>query len=131
MYNSKDLKVIFVVAFVFLLLDFIYLSSIKGYFENQIMYVQRVPLEMDFGATILCYLLLIFGIHYFIIKPERSIKEAFILGILIYGVFETTNKALFSDWKWTTVFMDTLWGGVLFSLTIYIFRKHASKYIGL
>ncbi len=131
MYNSKDLKVIFVVAFVFLLLDFIYLSSIKGYFENQIMYVQRVPLEMNIGATILCYLLLIFGIHYFIIKPERSIKEAFILGILIYGVFETTNKALFSDWKWTTVFMDTLWGGVLFSLTIYIFRKHASKYIGL
>jgi uncharacterized membrane protein len=131
MYNSKDLKVIFVVAFVFLLLDFIYLSSIKGYFENQIMYVQRVPLEMNVGATILCYLLLIFGIHYFIIKPERSIKEAFILGILIYGVFETTNKALFSDWKWTTVFMDTLWGGVLFSLTIYIFRKHASKYIGL
>lgn len=131
MYNSKDLKVIFVVAFVFLLLDFIYLSSIKGYFENQIMYVQRVPLEMNIGATILCYLLLIFGIHYFIIKPERSIKEAFILGILIYGVFETTNKALFSDWKWTTVFMDTLWGGILFSLTIYIFRKHASKYIGL
>jgi uncharacterized membrane protein len=131
MYNSKDLKVIFVVAFVFLLLDFIYLSSIKGYFENQIMYVQRVPLEMNIGATILCYLLLIFGIHYFIIKPERSIKEAFILGILIYGVFETTNKALFSDWKWTTVFMDTLWGGVLFSLTIYIFRKHATKYINL
>jgi uncharacterized membrane protein len=131
MYNSKDLKVIFVVAFVFLLLDFIYLSSIKGYFENQIMWVQRVPLEMNVGATILCYLLLIFGIHYFIIKPERSIKEAFILGILIYGVFETTNKALFSDWKWTTVFMDTLWGGILFSLTIYIFRKHASKYIGL
>lgn len=131
MYNSKDLKVIFVVAFVFLLLDFIYLSSIKGYFENQIMYVQRVPLEMNVGATILCYLLLIFGIHYFIIKPERSIKEAFILGILIYGVFETTNKALFSDWKWTTVFMDTLWGGVLFYLTIYIFRKHASKYISL
>jgi len=131
MYNSKDLKVIFVVAFVFLLLDFIYLSSIKGYFENQIMWVQRVPLEMNVGATILCYLLLIFGIHYFIIKPERSIKEAFILGILIYGVFETTNKSLFSDWKWTTVFMDTLWGGILFSLTIYIFRKHASKYIGL
>lgn len=131
MYNYKDLKVIFVIAFVFLLLDFIYLSSIKGYFENQIMWVQRVPLEMNVGATILCYLLLIFGIHYFIIKPERSIKEAFILGILIYGVFETTNKALFNNWKWTTVVMDTLWGGVLFSLTTYIFRKHVSKYVQL
>jgi uncharacterized membrane protein len=131
MYNYKDLKVIFVIAFVFLLLDFIYLSSIKGYFENQIMYVQRVPLEMNVEATILCYLFLIFGIYYFIIKPERSIKEAFILGILIYGVFETTNKALFNNWKWNTVVMDTLWGGVLFSLTTYIFRKHVSKYVQL
>lgn len=125
---SKDLKVIFSIAFVFLLLDFIYLKSIKGYFENQILYVQRSPLEMNVGATFLCYLLLIFGLHYFIIKRECSVKEAFILGIVIYGVFETTNKALFSNWKWNTVFMDTLWGGLLFALTTYIYKKHVSKY---
>lgn len=127
----KDLKVMIGIAFVFLLLDSIYLQTMRAYFENQILYIQRTPLEMDMSATILCYLLLIFGLHYFIIKPERGVKEAFILGIVIYGVVDTTNKALFSNWKWNTVAMDTLWGGILFALTTYIFRKYVSKYYNI
>ena len=75
---------------------------------------------MNFLSTLLCYIFLIFGINYFIIKPNRSIKDAFLLGIIIYGVFETTNKSLFSKWSWLTVIIDTLWGGILFALTTFV-----------
>jgi uncharacterized membrane protein len=107
-------------AIVFVTIDYLYLNSIKGYFENQVQIVQGSPLKMNLLGAIICYIFLIFGINYFIIKPKRSIQDAFLLGLVIYGVFETTNIALFSKWSWITVIIDTLWGGILFALTAYI-----------
>lgn len=40
--------------------------------------------------------------------------------IIIYGVYETTNYALFKNWSILTVIIDTLWGGLLFASTTYI-----------
>lgn len=109
-------------AIVFVVIDSIYLTTISNYFNNQIKLIQGSPIKMNFLATLLCYIFLIFGINYFIIKPNRSIQDAFLLGLVIYGVFETTNMALFSKWSWLTVIIDTLWGGILFALTTYIIR---------
>ena len=110
-------------AILFVVLDSIYLNLIKDYFSKQINLVQNSPIKLDFLAILLCYIFLIFGINYFIIQPNRSIQDAFILGIIIYGVYETTNKALLTKWSWLTVIMDTLWGGILFALTTYIIKK--------
>ena len=109
-------------AILFVVLDSIYLNLIKDYFSKQINLVQNSPIKLDFLAILLCYIFLIFGINYFIIQPNRSIQDAFILGIIIYGVYETTNKALLTKWSWLTVIMDTLWGGILFALTTYIVK---------
>ena len=112
-----------ITAIIFVVLDSIYLNLIKDYFFKQINLVQKSPIKIDFLAILLCYIFLIFGINYFIIQPNRSIQDAFILGIIIYGVYETTNKALLTKWSWLTVIMDTLWGGILFALTTYIIKK--------
>jgi uncharacterized membrane protein len=63
------------------------------------------------------------GINYFIIKPRKSVSEAFLLGLVIYGVYETTNYALLSNWSFLTVIIDTLWGGILFALTAFIINQ--------
>jgi uncharacterized membrane protein len=107
-------------AIVFVILDYFYLNLAKNYFENQVQLVQGSPLKLNYLGAILCYIFLIFGINYFIIKPKRSIQDAFLLGLVIYAVFETTNVALFSKWSWFTVLIDSLWGGTLFALTTYI-----------
>jgi len=107
-------------AIVFITIDSIYLNIMKKYFENQIQSVQGSSVKMNFLGAALCYLFLIIGINYFIIKPNKSINDAFLLGIVIYGVYETTNYALFKNWSLGTVIMDTLWGGILFALTTYI-----------
>jgi uncharacterized membrane protein len=110
-------------AIVFVTLDFFYLNLIKGYFENQVKIVQGSPLKINFLGAILCYIFLIYGLNYFIIKPNKSIQDAFLLGIVIYGVFETTSIALFTKWSWLTVILDTLWGGILFALTTFIVKN--------
>lgn len=101
-------------------IDFIYLKFIKNYFTNQIKSVQNSPVKMDYLAAIICYIFIIIGFNYFIIKPNRSASDAFLLGLVTYGIYETTNKALFTNWSWTTVIIDTLWGGTLFAIVAYL-----------
>jgi uncharacterized membrane protein len=112
--------ILLVSAVVFIILDFVYLNVIKGYFNNQIKSVQGSPIQINYLGAALCYILLIVGINYFIIKPRKSVSDAFLLGIIIYGVYETTNLALFKNWSILTVIIDTLWGGLLFASTTYI-----------
>ena len=110
-------------SILFVVIDFVYLNLIKNYFTNQVKIVQGSPLKVNLLGVVLCYIFLIFGINYFIILPKKSAYEAFLLGLLIYGVYETTNYALFSKWSILTVIMDTLWGGVLFALVAFIINK--------
>ncbi len=107
-------------AILFIFIDSVYLQLIRSYFEKQIQNVQGSAIKVNFLGVALCYLFLIIGINYFIIKPRKSVTDAFLLGIVIYGVYETTNYALFKNWSLLTVFIDTLWGGILFALTTYI-----------
>jgi uncharacterized membrane protein len=110
-------------AILLVVIDFFYLNIIRSYFENQVKIVQGSPLQVNFLGLVLCYIFLIFGLNYFIIKSKKSAYDAFLLGILIYGVFETTNYALFKKWSIFTVILDTLWGGTLFAIVTFIINN--------
>ena len=112
---------IFTSGVLLLVFDFVYIRFTSSYFKRQIKEIQGSPLTLRWIPAVLCYILLILGLNYFILLPKRSAKDAFFLGILIYGVYETTNAATFAHWKMFTVLMDTLWGGTLFALTTYLF----------
>jgi uncharacterized membrane protein len=101
-------------------IDFIYLNAIKDFFSRQIQSVQNSPMKINYLGVALSYIFLIYGINYFIIKPYRSVSDAFLLGLIIYGVYETTSYALLKNWSIMTVIIDTLWGGILFGSTTYI-----------
>uniref|UniRef100_A0A6C0F697 DUF2177 family protein n=1 Tax=viral metagenome TaxID=1070528 RepID=A0A6C0F697_9ZZZZ len=116
-----DLSILFT-AIIFVCIDSLYLTLMSPYMLNQVKSVQGSPLKMNFLAAIICYLFLVFGLYYFIIKPKRSIRDAFLLGVVIYSVFELTNMAIFKNWSIFTVLLDTLWGGVLFGTTTYLIR---------
>ena len=116
------IKQLFLSSIVFLLLDFIYLSIFKNFFDELIYSIQGSKIKFKMFGAILCYILLIFGINYFIINQKKSVLDAFILGVVIYGVYETTNYALIDKWNLKAVTLDTLWGGVLFAVTTSVVR---------
>lgn len=120
MSRSTTIQTILKSSLVFLLLDGVYLYSIRNYFNDQVKRIQSSPVHLNVVGTILTYVFLLFGLNYFILSPKKSVFDAFLFGLVIYAVYEFTNYSLFSGWKWTTVAMDTLWGGILFSLTTYI-----------
>lgn len=120
------IKHILIIAFIFLILDFIFISFVKDHFSKQVFSVQNKPMKVNGIAAVLCYILLILGVYYFIIREKRSLLDSFLLGIFVYGVYELTTKSLLSDWKWITVSIDTLWGGILFASTAFITKKLSS-----
>jgi len=117
---SAIVKTLILTGAVLLALDAIYLNVMKNMFEMQIAAVQRVVLRFRLSGAIMCYTLLVLGLYYFILRTRRPISDAFFLGILIYGVYDSTNYTLFKQWKWETVAIDTLWGGILMALTTKI-----------
>ena len=89
-------------------------------FEKQIFDVQKSNLRLRISGGLACYFFLFLGLFYFIFKDGRSPLEAMVLGLVIYGVFETTSYALLEKWKLKTALIDISWGGILFYLTTYM-----------
>jgi uncharacterized membrane protein len=110
-------------AIVFVVLDGIYVNLIKSSFNRQIKNIQGTDIKVNMIAAAITYIILIFGINYFIIQRKRSVSDAALLGFVIYGVYNFTNLALFSNWSILLSIVDTMWGAVLFGLTSGIVYK--------
>jgi uncharacterized membrane protein len=121
--QNKDNKIIIILSIVLLILDFIYITIFSDIFKKQIFKVQNKTLNLKFNSTLLCYIFIILGLYYFIVKENKPLTDAFLLGIFVYGVYELTTISLLTDWEWKTVILDTLWGGILFTLSVYFTRK--------
>ena len=106
---------------IFTLIDSIYLYSMSGKFQKMIKSIQGSDLKMNLIPTFLCYIFLIFSLYYFIVLKKETVFSAFLLGLSIYGVYETTNLAIFKNWDPIIGTVDTIWGGILFSLTYFIY----------
>ena len=118
--NTKDIKQIFLSGFTLLVLDFLFLSFNSKAFGEEIAAVQRVALQLQPIGIVACYIFIIFGLYYFILQEHRSPLDAFLLGMVVNGVYESTNYATFKKWNPALAVMDTLWGGILFYTTTYL-----------
>jgi uncharacterized membrane protein len=110
-------------AILFVCIDGIYLNLMKDYFQKQIKDVQGSAIQLNFVGALLTYIFLIFGLDYFIISKNRSVYDAFLLGIVIYATYEFTNLSLLKNWRVLTTILDTTWGGILFALTTFLVYK--------
>jgi len=111
---------ILISSIIFLILDFLFLGLMKNYFNYQVKLIQGTPLKANLFGALLSYLFLLIGLNYFIIIPKKNVSDAFLLGLIIYGVFDATNYAMFKEYLITTLIIDTLWGGILFASTTYL-----------
>lgn len=107
-----------------LILDMIFISLIKDKYSKMIQKIQNSPMKVRTISALLCYILLILGLNYFILNdPSKNLLDAFILGFVIYGVYDTTTFALIKDWDLKLAVIDSFWGGTLFYLTTLITKK--------
>jgi uncharacterized membrane protein len=118
----KDLYNLLIIYILLIMADGVYFMFVKNLFDIQIRAVQGTSINVNLLAFFLCYIFIAIVIYYFIIRENNSIFNAFLLGLCIYAIYELTNKALFNKWKWSTVILDSLWGGILFMLVAKIYK---------
>jgi uncharacterized membrane protein len=107
---------------ILLIIDAFWLS--RPIHKVQIEKIQKSPLQLDMIAGGLFYILAAFAYHRFVQPFAITKKDAFkigaTIGVLMYGTFDLTNKAIFKDYEWNYAIADTLWGGFAMGLASYI-----------
>jgi uncharacterized membrane protein len=127
-FNKTTIQI--VLTFVlFTLIDFLYLFNMKNTFSSMIQKIQGTKLVFQWIPSLLCYIALVFGLWYFIIREKKSILDAALLGWTIYAVYETTNLAILSKWDPIIALIDVLCGGILFATTTWIIYFLSATYL--
>lgn len=54
----------------------------------------------------------------------KNYNEAFFLGLLTYGIYNTTNLATLKHWNLQYAVVDTIWGGCVSGLAFLLVNKY-------
>ena len=108
---------------IMLTIDIIYLSLTGHEFKGMVNKIQKSPFTIRISGAVASYLLMILGLNTFIIREKKSPVEAAIMGLVIYGVFDAVNYAIFSKYDLFIGLKDTFWGATLFYTTTYLTYK--------
>jgi uncharacterized membrane protein len=98
---------------VFIILDLFWFSwSLDPIYRPTFLAVQKSPLELRLAGGLVAWFMLAVGIRYFAITDSAwtTFIRGAILGAVVYGTYNGTNYATFSDYPVSTAVADTLWG---------------------
>lgn len=115
--RMKPVPSLLKVAAVIFLIDLFWLATGGIFFRAMVRTIQGGDIELRYVAAVIVYLLLAY-----MLLEARSYKQAFLYGVCIYGVFDFTNLAVFSNYDWKVAMADTLWGGVLMASAKYLLQ---------
>ncbi len=104
-----------------LVADAAWLSYIAPEFRAMIAGIQGSPMAARLVPAAICYVVMIFGLWYFVIRvasdPVAAATQGAALGATVYGVYEMTNLAIIKGWSPRLALMDWIWGTLLFAGT--------------
>jgi len=119
---NVDIKGISTIAATMLVLDIAWITLFMNkMFTPMIEKIQRKSLTMRPLGGILAYGAMI-GL-FSIFKDDLTPQKAFLLGAGVIMTYDFTSYALFSDWDLKIAAIDSMWGGILFLLTYFVFKK--------
>jgi uncharacterized membrane protein len=133
----KDYIPFFIVLGLFLILDVPVITWLNApMYQKQFKRINNGEIKLDtrvWVSAAIAYFLLALGIYLFIVRPELTnfkpdyliiFLKGLALGLIIYGVYNGTNKATINEWGTFESLIDTIWGtllnGILAISSVYI-----------
>jgi len=128
---------IFIIILI-LVFDFIWLIVNRNMYNTLVSNIQGSEIKLNFTGGIIAYTCIIISFFMFAFPLVRyefeknnkkqslillSLKYGGILGLVIYGIFNGTNIAIFTNYNYTIGLKDTLWGIFNYSIITYIYTK--------
>ena len=110
-------------AIILIAIDAVYLKLIAPFYNSQVKKIQGNEINFRMYSAFIVYIILITGLYYFVIGPNKTAKEGAFFGLVVYGIFDFTNHAILDNYSLPLAIMDTIWGSILCGSTTYIIRK--------
>lgn len=130
---SSEQLVVALVALV--ALDVAFISSNRAMFDRAARSIQGHRINFNAGGALLAYaciyaLIVIFALPEVLARVRTSTtmvdrlaicaRYAGLLGLLTYGVYDFTTKAVLTNYPWRVALIDTAWGSVMFTLVAFV-----------
>ncbi len=129
------IKEILCLTLVFLILEIICVSIIKkNKYSILIKEIQGHDMESKPFAKLLSYIVIIFGLYYFVIMSTKrnfdiwnTLSFSLPFALTIYGVFNFTIVSMIKKWDYLIVIYEILWGCFICSFSsiiVGLYRKY-------
>lgn len=118
--SIKSAFLLYAITFVcFFLIDMVWLGVVaKGFYRKHL--GEMLSSKVNWTAAILFYLLFIFGLVVFVVRPAviqnaplTALLLGALLGLVCYATYDLTNLATIKDWPLIVTVIDLVWGTVL------------------
>lgn len=114
-------------AVIYLVMDVVWITTMSSLLYNTtVKNVQKTEMIPNLLYAVLSYVTLLIAIFYVCIPLSKQYNSAMVFGLVgfvIYGVYNFTNGAIFSDYDWKTVIIDTVWGVVSFTIVGQLYKR--------
>jgi len=107
-------------AIILVAIEAVYMRAMLPYFNSQIKKIQGKEITLRPYSVVIVYIIIITGLYYFIIGPNKSAKDGAFFGLVIYGIFNFTNHALLDNYSLPLVIIDLIWGMTICGITTLI-----------
>ena len=107
------------IILLFVAVDSIWLIGGSSLSSRMVQDIQGSPITIRFLPAVVVYV----ALAYLVSIPKTS-KEAFLLGLSTYAIYDFTNYAILKNYSLQFALMDTLWGGILMTIVWNIVKKY-------
>jgi uncharacterized membrane protein len=117
------LKVGLIFFVVFSFIDFLFLGLLMSDFYSSLL--EPFDSELYLPGAFFAYVWLTLApcVYIFRNMPEGKSYASLaidgaVLGLVLYGVYDFTNLAIFTKWSWIGTIVDILWGTALYAMSV-------------
>lgn len=107
------------IILLFIAVDSIWLISGSSLSSHMVQDIQGSPITIRFLPAVIVYV----ALAYLVSIPKTS-KEAFLLGLSTYAIYDFTNYAILKKYSLQFALMDTIWGGILMTIVWNIVKRY-------
>ena len=122
---DKIILDIILISIIIISIDYLWIKNIMSkYYEN--MFKNEIRLNMI--SIIITYLIMVISYIIFVLRNESELINnkiiiSFIFGVTLFGVYGFTLNGILKKYSLKVALLETIWGGILFTLTYIIYSK--------
>lgn len=102
-----------------LVLDALWLKTMSKVYMGAYRTVQGgKPIQVSWVPALLAYLFMIVGLLTFV----KTAFDGMLFGLVVYGVYNATNAAIYTAFNKGLAVVDTLWGAFLYGFVAWLVK---------